>query len=324
MTHEAEPQYFVIAYYFFTAIDNPHDEVKRHKNYLKLTGMRGRIYLSEQGMNGTVSGAVEDVEAFMQWLRSDERFSGIEFKIDPYHEHAFAKMTVKYRKQLVALDVPVDPQKSGNHLSADEWEQALAQKDDQTLVLDVRNDYEWEVGHFEGAELPRLGKFRQFSTLAKELKEKYDMQKTKVMMYCTGGIRCELYSVLLREEGFDQVYQLDGGILKYSKEKGNKHWLGKLFVFDDRLVVPLSRQGEDVMISHCRYCNTPSDRYYNCANMDCNELFISCFDCLEPYKGCCCTGCMEKPRLRTFEKTTSPKPFRKLPFEEKQKLREHA
>jgi UPF0176 protein len=313
-------EYFILAYYFFTDIKDPHAQVRRHKEFFKMHDIRGRIYLSEQGMNGTVSAKTKEAEAFMEWLRAD--YKGIEFKIDLYNDHAFAKMSVKYRKQLVALDRMVDLQKSDNHLSADEWEKALNEKDEHTLLLDVRNDYEWEVGHFEGAELPRLDTFRKFSDLAKELKEKYDSSNTKIMMYCTGGIRCELYSVLLKEEGFENVYQLDGGILKYSKEKGNKHWLGKLFVFDDRLVVPLAQEGS--VISHCKHCGASSDRYYNCANMDCNELYISCYACLEPHKGCCSEECKEKPRLRAFEKTTAPKPFRKLSFSEKQKLRERA
>ena len=131
------------------------------------------------------------------------------------------------------------------------------------------------------------------------------------MMYCTGGIRCESYSALLKKEGFEQVYQLDGGVINYGLEEGNKHWKGRLFVFDDRLSVPISEEGQETLISHCHQCDTPTDVYYNCANMDCNALFLSCPTCAEKLAGCCSAECVEAPRVRPFEKKERPKPFRK-------------
>jgi UPF0176 protein len=309
--------YYILAYYFFTRIEEPQEEVRKHKEFFEGRDFKGRIYLSHEGINGTLSAPKELAEEYMKWLKADERFAKIEFKIHTYEEHAFPKMTVKERAQLVALDRPVDAAKSNDHLSADEWDRMLGERKDDLLLLDVRNDYEWEVGHFEGAELPPLDAFRRFPAMAEELKKKYDPNKTKVMMYCTGGIRCELYSVLLKEEGFKNVYQLEGGILKYAQAKGSKHWVGKLFVFDDRLVVPLEEKGGT--IGKCTHCGKKCDVYYNCANMDCNELFICCSDCLAGVKGCCSAECQKQPRLRQVQKTA--KPFRKLPFEEKKKLR---
>lgn len=305
-----EPKkYFVLAYYHFTSIADPHAEVARHKAFFERRDIAGRIYISHEGINGQMSGLDVHAEEYMTWLRSDERFKDVEFKIHLHHEQAFPRATVKFREQLVAMDVPADPKDGGVHLSAEEWSEMIEQRDEETVLLDVRNDYEWEIGHFEGAELPTLEMFRQFPQYAKKLREQRDPKKTKVMMYCTGGIRCELYSVLLKNEGFEQVYQLQGGVIKYGLEKGNKHWKGKLFVFDDRLAVPISDQEPAETISQCHHCGTPCDTYYNCANMDCNELFISCSSCAEKSAGCCSEVCQGAPRVRPFQK--DPKPFRR-------------
>jgi len=305
-------EYQVLAYYFFTHIEDPAVEVYRHKEFFLNRDVQGRIYISKEGVNGQMSASPEAAREYMEWMRSDGRFEGIEFKIHTWHEHCFPRMTVKTRPQLVALDREVDMAKTGVHLSPQEWQKMLDQKDENTVLIDVRNDYEWDIGHFEGAELPALEKFRQFPEYAKALKQTRDPSKTKVMMYCTGGIRCELYSVLMKEEGFKEVYQLQGGIIKYGLENGSKHWKGKLFVFDDRLSVSISEKDPAEIISQCIHCKEPTDLYYNCANMDCNELFLSCPVCAEKMKGCCCTPCKEAPRVRAFVKQDRPKPFRRI------------
>ena len=233
------------------------------------------------------------------------------FKTHYYTEHVFPRQTVKYRQQIVALDEEVEMALTGEHLSPRAWSEMLEARDENTLVLDVRNAYEWEIGHFEGAALPTLETFREFPQYARELAEKCDLKQTKVMMYCTWGIRCELYSALMKKVGFEQVFQLDGGIINYGLEEGQGLWQGKLFVFDDRLSVPIAKEGEGEVISHCRHCGTSSDVYYNCANMDCNELFLSCPACAEKLQGCCCEGCQEAPRLRSYIKEERPKPFRR-------------
>jgi UPF0176 protein len=310
MSSEDQKIYFVLAYYLFTPVDDPKAEVDRHHAFFQGKDAVGRIYISSEGINGQMSASLEVAEAYMDWLRSDIRFKAVVFKRHRHHEQVFPRMTVKVRKQLVAIDVPVDHSQTAEHVSAAAWNEMLDKRDADTLVLDVRNDYEWEVGHFEGAELPKLDTFRRFPAYAKELKGERDLKKTKVMMYCTGGIRCELYSALLKQEGFENVYQLDGGVIGYGLQEGNKHWRGKLFVFDDRLAVPISKEESEV-ISCCHHCGMPSDVYYNCANMDCNALFLSCPQCAERLQGCCCSSCQQAPRLRPYEKRERPKPFRR-------------
>jgi UPF0176 protein len=312
---ESEMNYWVLAYYCLTEIEAPKEEVARHQEFFRSRDLKGRIYLSEQGINGQMSGAETDAQEYVSWLRQDPRFSKISFKTHPASEHAFPKATIKYRRQLVALDCEVNLQRTGERVAPKQWTQMLDQRDEDTLILDVRNDYEWRLGHFEGAQLPPLEAFRQFPTYAKKLTKERDPKKTKVMMYCTGGIRCEFYSALMKQEGFEQVYQLEGGIIQYGLEEGQAKWKGKLFVFDDRVVIPISEEPSPP-ISVCCYCNAKVDLCYNCANMDCNALFISCTECVQTHRGCCSAPCTSG-RVRPISKEASPRPFRKWDFEEK-------
>jgi len=300
----------VIAFYHLVEISDPQAEVAKHQEFFRTRDLKSRLYLSEQGINGQMSGLAAQAQEYMDWLRSDPRFSTVSFKIHLHPEHAFPKATIKYRKQLVAIDCEVDLSLRGESVRSDQWKKMLEARDEDTLVLDVRNDYEWKVGHFEGAELPALETFREFPQYAKQLKESRDPKKTKVLMYCTGGIRCEFYSAVMKREGFEQVYQLDGGVIQYGLDEGQTHWKGKLFVFDDRLVVPISEE-KAAPIATCRYCQAPHDVYYNCANMDCNELFICCPRCLKQHQGCCCSECLAG-RVRPIREDANPKPFRRM------------
>ncbi len=301
-------EYKVLAYYSIARIDDPQKEVARHKEFFEKRDFKGRIYISEQGINGQASARAESAEEYMAWMREDERFQKMPFKIHDSREHAFEKMRVKYRKQLVAADVEVDFSKIGERISPEKFRQMLEERSKDTIVIDVRNDYEWKIGHFEGAELPKLQNFREFPEYTKKLKKSRDTTKTCVLMYCTGGIRCEFFSALMKQEGFEKVYQLDGGVINYGLQEGSKHWKGKLFVFDDRLGVALSEENLEP-ISTCTHCNQPNDTYFNCANMDCNELFLCCLECLKNHRGCCCSACEGAERVRPYRE--DGKPFRK-------------
>lgn len=304
-----EKPYYVLAYYLFSNIENPKQEVADHKAFFEGRDVTSRIYISEQGINGQMSAAKNDAIAYMEWMHGKAPFQKMPFKIHSHHEQVYPRTTVKYRKQLVALDADVDLSKQGEHVSPQKWKEMLADEN-KPIVLDVRNDYEWKIGHFEGAELPECESFREFTEYADNLKSKVDPQKKTVMMYCTGGIRCELYSAVLKNKGFDKVYQLDGGVINYGLQLGNDHWKGKLFVFDDRLAIPLAEKNNTI-VGKCEICNKSNDSYYNCANMDCNKLFICCKECVTAQLGCCCEGCKDAPRLRPYHKDTVHKPFRR-------------
>ncbi len=303
-----DSQYLILAYYHFFEIENPKFFVKEHKRFFKNRDVAGRLYISHEGINGQMSGLKEDCEAYMAWLKEQPGFEDVVFKVDPSSENIFYKMTVKVREQLVAFDQKIDLKKRGEHLAPKEWDSVLENEDYH--LIDVRNDYEMEVGHFETAELPACHTFREFAdyTENKLVPKKEELKNKKILMYCTGGIRCEYYSAYLLEKGFENIYQLEGGVLNYNHQVGKGHWRGKLFVFDDRLACKVGESDE--CISSCHHCSKPADSYYNCANMDCNALFTCCSDCLEEKQGCCQDSCKDSERLRPFNQVQNT-PFRK-------------
>lgn len=302
--------YYVLAFYQIAPIKDPRAEVALQKEYLSTKEAKARLYVSEEGLNGQMSLSKTDALSYIDWMHGRPDFKDVVFKLHEWHEHAFPKLTIKYRKQLVAFDRPVDFAKRGEPISSQEFRKILDEKRPHVL-LDVRNDYEWAVGHFEGARLPPCDTFRQFNTWISALKNEIDPQKTPVLMYCTGGIRCEFFSAVLKEEGFQNVRQLEGGVIQYGLNEGSPHWKGKLFVFDDRLTIPLRPEDETPTVGHCHHCQASSESYYNCANMDCNKLFLCCKTCLDLHKGCCSPSCTSAPRLRPYEQQNPHKPFRK-------------
>ena len=306
--------YKVLAFYDISSVENPQQKVAEWHQYFKDKDVRGRIYIAHEGINAQMS-CHESVDC-LDWMK--EQFPGADVKIHQYDEHPFARLAIKERKQLVALDRPVDFSKQAQHATPEEWKSMLDEGDAETLVLDVRNDYEWDVGHFSGAEKPRMDTFREFDALAEKLSQIKD-KNTRILMYCTGGIRCEFFSPLLKERGFDNLFQLKGGVIGYGLHEGNKHWEGNLFVFDDRMVIPLSEEKQP-SIAKCRLCSIPADTYYNCACMDCNELFTSCPSCADELKGCCSKECVDAPRRRPFDVMDRVRPYRKLTQREKEIL----
>lgn len=300
--------YFVLAFYTFQKIEDAKQEVKIQTEYLKQLDATCRIYISEEGINGQASLEKSDAHRYIDWMHS--RFKNLEFKIHEWHEQAFPRLIIKYRKYLVGRDRDVDLTNQGERVSPKKWAEMLDTEQD-ALLLDVRNIYEWKVGRFKNAEAPPCETFRDFEKYAEELKSIYDPKQKKIMMCCTGGIRCEVYSALLKSLGFEKVYQLQGGIIKYGLEQGTKHWLGKLFVFDDRLTVPISPIEDAPIVGTCHHCGTASESYYNCASTDCNTLFLCCRPCLEKFIGCCQEVCTQSTRLRPFNQQNPHKPFRK-------------
>ena len=269
-------------------------------------GVLGRIYLAREGINAQLSVPTSNFERFTQQLYDRPAFKDVPFKIAVEDDgKSFYKLAVKVRSKIVADgldDNAFDVTNVGKHLSAAEFNAALDEKD--TLVVDMRNHYESEIGHFEGAITPEADTFRQELPMVAEMLK--DNKDKKLLLYCTGGIRCEKASAYLRHQGFKDVNQLYGGIIQYAreiKEKGlPSKFKGKNFVFDERLGERIS----DEIISHCHQCNALADTHVNCANPDCHLLFIQCPSCQEKMKGCCSEKCME---------------IIALPIEEQRKLR---
>jgi len=299
--------YKVILYYRFYPIESPNNFVEEHKRFCKDIGLKGRIYVSHEGINGTAGGTFEQIEKYQEYLTGIKGFEDTEFKTDEADFIPFPKLTCKVRDEIVSLHMEgVDPGKGGEYLEPAEWKKTIEHEDDYVMI-DVRNDYETKIGHFEGALTPNVKNFYDFPDWLK----KADIPKNKkVLMYCTGGIRCEKFSVIMKQNGWEDVNQLHGGILRYAKEERGKYFKGKCFVFDDRLVVPVDETKLEP-IARCEITGKPADSYINCANMECNKLFICSEEGAKKMEGCCSELCRKSEYKRPFDPENAFKPFRK-------------
>lgn len=291
--------YRVLLYYKYVDIENPEQFRKEHKQLCDEIGLKGRILVSDEGLNGTVSGTIEQTDKYMDALRSDERFEDIMFKIDDADSHAFEKMHVRYRPEIVSLKLgeeDIDPRElTGKYLDPVEFRQAL--EDENTIVLDARNDYEYDLGHFRGAIRPEIRNFRELPEWIRENKEKF-MDK-KVVTYCTGGVRCEKLTGWLLKEGFEDVAQLHGGIHNYGThpETQGELWDGKMYVFDGRISVDINRK-EKVVVARDWFDGEPCERYVNCANPYCNRQTIMSEENEHKYLRGCTHECRVHPENR--------------------------
>ncbi|PLR91151.1 oxygen-dependent tRNA uridine(34) hydroxylase TrhO [Bacillus sp. T33-2] len=267
--------YRVLLYYKYVTIDNPEEFAKSHLDFCKELGLKGRILVAEEGINGTVSGTVEQTDRYMAAMKEDPRFADMWFKIDEADKNAFKKMHVRPRKELVTLRLEddIDPtQLTGKYLNPQDFYKQMQAED--TVVIDARNDYEYELGHFRGAIKPEIKSFRELPQWIRNNKEM--LEGKKILTYCTGGIRCEKFSGWLVKEGFEDVSQLHGGIVTYGKDPEAKGqlWDGQCYVFDERIAVPVN-QVEHVVVGRDYFTNEPCERYVNCANPECNRQFLT-------------------------------------------------
>jgi len=295
-------QYQILLYYIYTPIQNSEQFALDHLKYCKNLGLRGRVIVADEGLNGTISGTKEQCDEYMAFLKNDSRFESIDFKIDDSEIHAFQKMHVRHKPEIVhsGLRDPktVNPTvKTGVHVDGETF--LKMKEDEDVVILDVRSNYEHGVGRFEGAITLDIENFREFPDRISELEH---IKNKKVITYCTGGIKCEKASAYLIEKGFKDVYQLHGGIVKYAKETGGKDFEGVCYVFDNRVTVPVNQINPKV-ISVCYCCGTPSTRMINCANPECNEHIPMCEECGWKMAGACSDTCKTHPRLREYDGT---------------------
>ena len=291
-----------LLYYCYSHIQDAEQYATDHLKFCKSLGLTGRIIIADEGLNGTVSGLPEACKAYMDYIYADGRFNATEFKIDEVDEPSFIKMHCRYKSEIVysGLKDPsfIDPTKeTGKHLEPAEFAEMIDR--DDVIVLDVRSNYEHSMGKFKNAVTLDIDNFRDFPAMINELAQYKDK---KVLTYCTGGIKCEKASALLLKEGFNDVYQLHGGIIKYGKEAGGKDFEGKCYVFDNRIAVDVNTVNPKV-ISTCRNCGTTTTKMINCANPECNEHFTQCDACGESLDGACSVACQEHPRKRPYDGT---------------------
>ncbi|MDP4630046.1 MAG: rhodanese-related sulfurtransferase [Flavobacteriales bacterium] len=263
-------------------------------------GVLGRTYIASEGINAQISVPTENFEAFVKDLFTIDFLNGIRLNTSVDEGKSFYALKVKLRNKIVAdgiEDPNFDPSNTGKYLTADEWNQQLSHPN--TVVVDMRNHYESEVGHFEGAICPDVDTFREELQVVEDILQN-DKDK-KVLMYCTGGIRCEKASAYMKHKGFENVYHLEGGIIKYARDAKENNldikFKGVNFVFDERLAERIS----DEVIATCHQCGEPFDHHTNCLNLGCHILFIQCDKCKEKYENCCSEECQSITHLSEEE-----------------------
>ena len=303
----------ILSFYKYFKIKN----LSIFRNYLfsswSKIGVLGRIYVAAEGVNAQLSLPKKQLSGFVSELDQIDPLKGIRLNFAIKNSvKSFLKLKIKVRKQIVVDGIQeenFDPTNVGKHLNATEFNKILSEEG--TYCIDMRNHYESEIGHFVGAITPDVDSFKEsINFIDKKLEN--EKRNKKILLYCTGGIRCEKASAYLKFKGFKNVFQLDGGIINYARQVKNNNYknkfLGKNFVFDNRLSEKITND----VISNCHQCDSKSDNHVNCSNVACNLLFIQCESCNELFNGCCSIECQkikslsleEQKELRKGQKTT--------------------
>ncbi|CCH53558.1 Rhodanese domain protein [Fibrisoma limi BUZ 3] len=290
--------YRVLLYYIYTPIENPAQYREEHHLLCLRLNLLGRIIVAPEGLNGTVSGLTADCEAYMAALHADPRFATIDFKVEEHDHHAFQKLHVRQKEEIVNSDLPVNPlEQTGKHLEPEEFRRL--KNDPDVVLVDMRSNYEHSVGRFKGAVTFDMENLRELPEHVHEIEH---LKDKKIVTYCTGGIKCEKASAYLLSRGFQNVYQLHGGIIKYGLEAGGEDFEGQCYVFDNRLTVDVNHVNPKV-VSTCYRCGKTTSRMINCASPACNNHVTLCDDCGWEHAGTCSDACKEDPNLRAYDGT---------------------
>ncbi|PDH50253.1 MAG: hypothetical protein CND00_04690 [Cryomorphaceae bacterium MED-G14] len=294
LINKAGGKRLTLSFYKYHNIKNPN--IFRNHLFVEWNKLNvlGRIYVAHEGINAQLSVHSNKLIEFKKSIDNISFLKGVRLNIAIEHRNdAFLKLKIKIKEKIVADGLETNDYNlsiSGRHVDANEFNQLL--DDDETITIDMRNHYESEIGHFKGAELPDVDSFRESLPLIKKKYENFKKNKN-ILMYCTGGIRCEKASAYLIDNGYENVFQLNGGIIEYTRQVNENNienkFIGKNFVFDNRLSERVS--GE--IISNCHQCGNKSDKHTNCNNEACHLLFIQCEDCAKKYNGCCSKKCEE-------------------------------
>ncbi len=304
--------YQIILYYQFSPIDPNQLEMfcRVHRNKCHQLKLLGRVFIASEGINGTLCGTAENINEYKKFLCSMKGFESTEFKQESSDEAVFERLSVRARPEIVALKpAAAILSKIGGegYLEPHQWREAMESPRKDYILLDVRNNYESRIGKFKDAITPDVENFYDFPQW---LKDENIAKDKKILMYCTGGIRCEKFSTFMKQEGFKEIYQLHGGIINYAQKEGGKHFEGKCFVFDDRMAVPVNPE-DNGPISRCAISGVPCDTYINCANMQCNHLFLCDREAAIKMEGCCSEECKNSPGRRPLDIEQLYKPFRR-------------
>lgn len=281
----------ILLYYKFAPLADPEMVRLWQRTLCEKLNLKGRILLSKHGVNGTVGGDLEDLKAYVKAMKEYAPFKGTTFKWSDGTRDNFPRLSVKVRDEIVSFgaadELKVDENGvvgGGVHLKPAQVHKLVEERGDDVIFFDGRNAYEAQIGKFKNAIVPDIRTSKDF---IKEIEDpKYDAIKDKpVVTYCTGGIRCEILSSLMKNRGFKEVYQMDGGIVKYGEAYADEGlWEGSLYVFDDRMNVQFSDKSKDIGV--CIHCAANTSNYENCANKVCNQLVLICEDCKDNKQTC--------------------------------------
>ena len=279
-----EPMQKVVLYYKFVPVPDPAITMRWQRELCNRLGLKGRIIISPHGINGTLGGHIENLREYKREMNRSVMFKGIMYKWSDGTNRDFPKLSVKVRDELVAFraadEIVVTEQgvqNGGIHLKPEQVHKLIQERGDEVVFFDGRNAYEAKIGRFRDAVIPEV---RTTPDFLRELEDpKYDdIKQRPIITYCTGGIRCEILSVLMKNRGFKEVYQIDGGIVKYGEKYGDEgFWDGTLYIFDGRMTHQFSASAKD--IGECEHCHTATSHMTNCTDKTCNRLHVVCEDC---------------------------------------------
>ena len=299
-------QYQVLLFYKYVHIDNPEELKDKYFSLCHKYNLKGRTIIAEEGINSTLEGILEDTENFLVEFLQDSRFSGMQIKRSRGTGDSFPKLAVKVKNEIVGTRFPkeIDPTKAtGKHLKAEELHVWYEKKKD-FVVVDMRNSFEFASGHFKNSLDPKMDASRELPEKIEQLEQEVgDLKDKTVLTVCTGGVRCEKMSAYLLHKGYKDVYQLEGGMHSYMEKYPGKNFLGTLFTFDNRLVMDFG--GEREVIGTCKRCNAKNEQYQNCANAECNMLFLICNDCMSAEGPGFCSEKCENSTVRVVNRVRS-------------------
>lgn len=288
-------QYKVISFYKYVKIENPEVLMKEHLNWCLENGLKGKVYLAKEGISGSIFGDDELTRKYKNYLKGYKIFEDIWFKETPTDSVAFSKMHVRVKEEIVNSGLrSTKLEHTAPKLTPEQLLKFYEDKKD-FVIVDARNWYESKIGKFKNAITPQITHFREWPKVVESLSSYKD--KT-IVTYCTGGIRCEKASAYMREQGFKDVYQIDGGILNYIQKFPDTYWEGGMFVFDDRRVFEPNTNDELMYTANCHFCGKPTSYHINCHNIDCDKIIVCCHDCKVEKEYCCSDECRTSKNKR--------------------------
>ena len=288
-------RYKVLSFYKYVNVEDPESFAKEHLEWCKNNEVKGKVYLAKEGINGSVFGNDKITEKYKTHLKSYKIFEDVWFKETETDMIAFNKMYVRVKSEIVNSGlINTKLENTAPKLTPEQLLKFYESKKD-FIIIDTRNWYESKIGRFKNAITPHITHFREWPKVVKTLEE---YKEKTIVTYCTGGIRCEKASAYLKEKGFKDVYQINGGILNYIQQYPDTYWEGGMFVFDERKVFEPNTKEELKYTANCHFCGKPSAYHINCHNQNCDKIIVCCHECKTENEYCCSDECRASENKR--------------------------